>query len=136
MMPSDNNVTQLRDIKPLVEIADNSIYLYWGLIVLGGIVLVVAIYILIKKIKPIKRTNKAKEYLEILKTIDWSKPKEASYSATHYGRLLARDERRAELYVQLVPMLEQYKYKKEVSQLDDDTKRQFELFIRICDESI
>ncbi len=127
---------QLRDIKPLVEIADSSIYFYWGIIIFGVIILLVAIYFLIQKIKSFKSINRAKSYLDTLKSINWSNPKEASYRATHYGRLLASDERRVELYRQLLPMLERHKYKKEVDKLDDETLRHFELFIKVCDESI
>jgi hypothetical protein len=80
--------------------------------------------------------NLAKIYLEKLKQIDWEDSKHAAYEATKYARLLATDERREELFSQLEPMLEQYKYKKVVKEVDQDTLNQFHLFVRITDESI
>lgn len=132
----ESNSSQLRDIKPLVEIPDNSIYLYWSLIILGIIVVLFVGYLLYQRFKFIKKQNLEKEYLEILNGIDWSSPKRAAYRATHYGRLLATDDRRLELFSQLIPLLEKYKYKKEAELADEETMRAFELFRRVCDESV
>ncbi len=131
--------TQLRDIKPLVEIADWSFYLYWGLVILLFIVLVGAGYFFIKVLLKMRRTNKRKEYLEALKRINWNDPKHAAYETTRLGRLiLPKDDdksRLPELYRQMVTALEKYKYKKEVDPIDKDTKAQFDLFVKACDES-
>ena len=131
-----NATMQLRDIKPLVEIADSSVYLYWGLILLGICVTMAVGYFLYQKLKIRKNINREKEYLEILNTIDWSSPKKAAYQATYYGRLLATDDRRRELFSQLMPYLERYKYKKEVEHMDEETVNQFELYRRICNGSV
>ena len=80
--------------------------------------------------------NLAKGYLEALKKIDWNDTKRSAYEATHYARLLATDERRKELFSQLEPMLEKYKYKKEVDAVDQDTKNKFSLYVQVADESV
>jgi hypothetical protein len=49
---------------------------------------------------------------------------------------LATDERRKELFSQLEPMLEKYKYKKEVDEVDQDTKNKFNLYVQVADESV
>ena len=103
---------QLRDIKPLLEIPDSSYYIYWGLISFAIFLASVILFFIVKKLWDNRKVNLAKGYLEAIKKIDWNDTKKSAYEATHYARLLATDERRKELFSQLEPMLEQYKYKK------------------------
>ncbi len=135
-MNEQNLTAQLRDIKPLVEIPDSSFYIYWGLIGFAMLLGLGILFFVAKKLWENRKKNLAKEYLAALKSIDWSNSKKAAYEATHYARLLATDERRKELFAQLEPMLEKYKYKKEVDQVDQDTLNQYKLFVQVADESI
>jgi len=127
---------QLRDIKPLVEIPDASYLLYWLLVLISVAVLAAALLLLVRKLLRLCQKNLARIYLEELYRIDWNHPKDAAYKVTEYGRLLATDERRQELFAQLVRLLEQYKYRKNVHAVDEDTIRHFELYRKVCDESI
>lgn len=133
----DKNISaQLRDIKPLVEIPDSSVYLYWGLIILVCVAVVLLGYLLYKRIDFSAKEDQEKRSLEALNSIEWSSAKKAAYKATYYGRLLATDERKKELFAQLLPLLERYKYKKETDKVDDATKRQFELYRKVCNGSV
>lgn len=133
----DNNIsTQLKDIKPLLEIPDSSYYIYWGLIIFTAVLVTGILFFVLKKLWDNRKINLAKGYLEALKKIDWVDTKKSAYQATHYARLLATDERRMKLFEQLEPLLEQYKYKKEVETVDDDTRNRFNLFVQVADESI
>lgn len=131
-----NLTVQIRDIKPLLEIPDSSYYIYWGLIGFGGLLLLGILFFLFKKIWEQRKINLAKTYLANLKAIDWKETKKSAYEATHYARLLATDARRKELFFQLETMLEKYKYKKNVDALDQETHNQFNLFVKVADESI
>jgi len=135
-MNEQNLTAQLKDIKPLVEIPDSSFYIYWGLIGFAVLLGLGILFFVAKKLWENRKKNLAKEYLSALKSVDWSNSKKAAYEATHYARLLATDERRKELFRQLEPMLEKYKYKKVVDRVDDDTLRQYKLFVQVADESI
>jgi hypothetical protein len=135
-MNEQNLTAQLRDIKPLIEIPDSSFYVYWGLIGFGVLIGLAVLFFVAKKLWEKRKKNLAKAYLAALKAIDWSDSKKAAYEATHYARLLATDERRRELFSQLEPMLEKYKYKKVVDKVDQDTLNQFNLFVQVADESI
>jgi len=132
----ENLTAQLRDIKPLLEIPDSSYYIYWGLISFGILLLLGILFFLVKKFWDNRKINLAKGYLEAIKKIDWNDSKKSAYEATHYARLLATDERRKELFSQLEPMLEQYKYKKVVDAIDVDTQNKFNLYVQVADESI
>ena len=133
----DNNISsKLKDIKPLLEIPDNSFYIYWGLIMFGMLLILAIVFFVAKKFWENRKINLAKGYLEKLKAIDWKDAKQSSYEATHYARLLATDERRKELFSQLEPMLEQYKYKKEVDEVDHDTQNKFNLYVQVANESV
>ena len=127
---------QLRDIKPLLEIPDNSYYIYWGLIDFAVFLVVAILFFVAKKLWDNRKINLAKGYLEAIKNIDWKDTKKSAYEATHYARLLATDERRKELFSQLEPLLEQYKYKKEVDTVDQDTLNKFNLYVQVADESV
>ena len=127
---------QLKDIKPLLEIPDSSYYIYWGLIDLAIFLLVAILFFVAKKLWDNRKINLAKSYLESIKKIDWNDTKKSAYEATHYARLLATDERRKELFSQLEPMFEQYKYKKEVDEVDQETKNKFNLYVQVADESV
>jgi len=135
-MNEQNITAQLRDIKPLLEIPDSSYYIYWGLVTLVILLVVGVLFFVLKKLWENRKINLAKGYLEALKKIDWQDTKKSAYKATHYARLLATDERRKELFSQLEPMLEQYKYKKVVDALDVDTHNKFNLYVQVADESI
>ena len=127
---------ELRDIKPLLEIPDSSYYIYWGLISFAIFLGVVILFFMVKKIWDNRKVNLAKDYLEAIKKIDWEDTKKSAYEATYYARLLATDERRKELFSQLEPMFEQYKYKKEVEAVDQDTRNKFNLYVQVADESV
>ena len=127
---------QLKDIKPLLEIPDSSYYIYWGLIDFAIFLGVAIVFFIAKKLWDNRKINLTKGYLESIKKIDWNDTKKSAYEATYYARLLATDERRKELFSQLEPMLEQYKYKKEVDEVDQDTKNKFNLYVQVADESV
>ena len=135
-MNEENLTAQLRDIKPLLEIPDSSYYIYWGLMILGVLLLLGILFFVAKKLWENRKINLAKGYLEALKKIDWKDTKKSAYDATHYARLLATDDRKKELFSQLEPMLEQYKYKKIVDEIDVDTQNKFNLYVQVADESI
>ena len=135
-MTEQNITSQLKDIKPLLEIPDNSYYIYWGLILFASLLALGILFFVSKKFWDNRKENLAKGYLEAIKNIDWKDSKKSAYQATHYARLLATDERKKELFSQLEPMLEQYKYKKVVDTLDADTQKQFNLYVQVADERI
>ena len=133
----ENNITQqLKDIKPLLEIPDSSYYIYWGMIAFISILLVGILFFVMKKLWENRKVNLAKGYVQALKNISWDESKKAAYQATHYARLLATDDRKKELFSQLEPLLEQYKYKKEVAAMDDETLKYFNLYVQVSDESL
>jgi len=135
-MPTNDINMTLRDIKPLVEIPDNSLYIYWGIILFSLFLIISIIFFLALKWWRIRKTNLAKGYLSKLKEIDWKDAKSSAYSATHYARLLATDDRRKKLFEQLNPMLDKYKYKRKVDSIDDETMKYFNLFVQVTDESL
>lgn len=135
-MNEQNLSAQLRDIKPLLEIPDSSYYVYWGLIGTAVLLALGVLFFVLKKLWDNRKINLEKAYLEAIKSIDWVDTKKSAYEATHYARLLATDERRKEIFAQLEPMLEQYKYKKEVAQVDTDTRKKFNLYVQVADESV
>ena len=128
---------ELRDIKPLLEIPDSSYYLYIGLITVGILVILGLLFFVVKKFWDGRKENMKKKDFERLKMVDWSDSKQASYEVTLLGRALIEvDPRVEEIYSQLLPMLEAYKYRKKVPSMDDETLKQYNLLVHVIDESI
>lgn len=125
----------LHDIKPLVEVPDNSfmfliiIAVVLLLVVIGVVVWIINIY------KQSKRENLRKSYLEKIHQVDTDNAKEAAYEISYYGRLLAESKRELEMLESLDARLSQYKYKKEVETLDDETLGYYRLFLEVLDAS-
>lgn len=128
--------TELRDIKPLLEIPDHSYVVFLGLALFMGIVILSLFFILFRKFWLKRKVNMKKVYFERLKNIDWKYSKQAAYEATVFGRYLADEPRTEEIYKQLVVMLEPYKYRQIVPSVDEETLKQYNLLVHVIDESL
>lgn len=126
----------LRPIKPLEHIPDMSYFVFIGVVGLLVVSIALILGIVATRWWSIRKENLSKKYLSILKQTDWSNPKRAAYSVTYYGRLLAKERQSIEIFEQLLPLLEPYKYKKDIPPLDTQVLRQFELFVQVLDGSI
>ena len=131
-----NSTEELRDIKPLLEIPDMSYYLYVGFLIFVGVLLLGLLFFLIKKFWLNRKKNMRKVYFNQLKEINWDNAKESAYAVTYLGRELSTDDRSRDIYRDLVPMLEPYKYRKEVPKVDDKTIQQYNLLVHVLNESI
>ena len=125
----------LHDIKPLVEVPDNSL-LYAGII--AFVLLLVMIFIgvwLYRRFTQAKAEDLRKSYLKKLHTVDTENAKQAAYEISAYGRLLAQSERAKEMLENLDKRLGKYKSKKEVEALDEETLGYYRLFLEVLDAS-
>ena len=127
---------ELRDIKPLLEIPDSSYYIYLAIVGVFAILLLSILYFIVKKFLLNRRESQEEKYLKQLKSIDWSDAKSSAYLVTYLGRKLVNGKRTEEIYNQILPMLEKYKYRAEVPSVDDETLRQYDLLVHVLDESI
>jgi len=124
---------KINDIKPIVEIPDLSIYLYYG-VLLVGVVLILAILFGIYKFFRSKQKTKEYEYYQKLQSIDFTQSKQSAYDIVKYGRLLAKEERSIRLIEELSESLLKYKYQKNVPEvIDPDTQAQFLVFMESID---
>ncbi|MBN2721769.1 MAG: hypothetical protein JXQ77_02995 [Campylobacterales bacterium] len=126
-------VEELKDIKPYLT---NAEWLYWGFIAAMTLLLFLFISIAwwgISRWLSSRKQNLRKQYLNAIKSVDWSNPKNAAYKVSYYGRILAKDPRSIEILSQLEPMLLEYKYKKDVPPVNDETLVYYELLIQVLD---
>ena len=122
------NEIKIHDIKPLVEIPDYSFFILSGLILLGIIIVSLVIFFIYKYLKN-KKQNIRREYFKKLKELDFKNSKKSAYDITKYGQLLVKTKREKQLLNDLISQLEQYKYKKDVDNFDDETKALFDRFL-------
>jgi len=126
----------LHDIKPLVDVPDNSLMILIIIVSLVLTAVLVPLFIWLYKLyKKSQKINKRKEYLEKIHAIDTSDAKTAAYEISKYGLLLAESERELEMLESLDKRLSVYKYKKEVEALDRETLGYYQLFLELVDAS-
>ena len=124
---------KIHDIKPIVEIPDFSLYLYYGLILLVIIMICLLIYGLYKFLKPKVKTQEMYWYEELQK-LDFNNIKQTAYDISKYGRYLAKEERQIRLIDELTDELSSFKYKKEIpSELTQEIKNKFRIFMDTLD---
>jgi len=123
---------KIHDIKSLVEIPDFSIYIYILLISVAVFLVLLVLFLIYKIIKNRKKDFR-KEYFKILEEIDFQDSKQCAYTITKYARLLAVSQREKKLAEELIDELEQYKYKKDVKEIDEDIKILFSRFMDSVD---
>ncbi len=123
-------MNKIHDIKSLVEIPDFSLYVFAILCFLLLCIVASLIFLIYKTINN-KKKNCKKEYYQILKNMDFSNPKEASYKISKYLRLL--DQKETSLIMALIKDLDEYKYKKNVKQIDKNILNKFEIIMETID---
>jgi hypothetical protein len=124
----------LHDIKPLVEVSDNSFILFVLLLLLSVLLLMGIVYLALHFLKHRKRDNHRKDSYRQLKKINFKDAKLSAYAITEYGRLFAEDSPQTkEAYENLVTRLAPYKYKKMVQDIDAETKSYYEIYLGMID---
>jgi len=123
----------LHDIKPIMEVDENSLYYLLGISFFVFLLACGIIYLLYKYIKNKNRFNIRKEHYKLLCAVDTTDTKKAAYAITLYGYTFRDDSpRHTEMFSNLLRKLEPFKYKKEVKPFDDETLSYFELYKEMC----
>ena len=124
----------LHDIKPLMEVPDSSLTIFSVLVLITVVLLLGGLYLLYLFIQGQKTINYRKIHYKALKKVDFGDPKQAAYAITEYGRIFADDsERLNEAYNNLVSRLEEYKYKKVVEKIDDESRSYYKIYLGMID---
>lgn len=124
---------EIKDIKPLLDIQDYSLFYLIAIILSSVIIVVVLLYKIYKYFKSKKANSKREKYLQILKNLNYNNPKDTAYDFTKYAKPLSTDEKSQELYDNIVQNLSNYKYKKDVANITDDIKQNINIFIDIVE---
>jgi hypothetical protein len=125
---------QIKDIKPMIAIDDNGVYLLAVLILIAIIAIIAIVYLLIHWYKHKKRINVRQINYQLLEQIDFHDSKKAAYDITKYGYIFKDDtQRNSEMYANLVGRLQSYKYKAQVDTIDEETRSYFELYKGMID---
>ncbi|PHR55769.1 MAG: hypothetical protein COA44_09950 [Arcobacter sp.] len=128
------NDIPLHDIKPLVEVPDNSLMI---LIIISAVILsliFVSLGIwLYSQYKKTKEINLKKVYLKKIHEVDVSNAKQAAYEISEYARYIVKTDKEKALLDSLDGRLAQYKYKKSVEALDKETLGHFYVFLEVLD---
>lgn len=123
----------LKDIRTLEEIGDNSLILFIIMIAFALLFLGALIFMIRRFLKSKHKDLIRKEVLDRLHHIDFEDPKKAAYKITKYARYLAHDERSKKILHSLEEKLSSYKYIPNPPAFDKDTMGEYALFLEVVD---
>ncbi|WP_345977083.1 hypothetical protein [Sulfurimonas sp. HSL3-7] len=133
MIPGSYDIP-LHDIKPLMEVSDNSFVLLSVIIIIATLLFSGGLYLLYRFVRSRQTLNLRKIHYTALENIDFSDPKKAAYAITDHGRVFADDsERLHEAYDNLVVRLNRYKYRKRVEAIDEESKSYYNIYLGMID---
>jgi hypothetical protein len=117
----------MRDIRPIVDVPDHSLWLFAALI--AGALLLLAVLVLWFLRRRKKRLDpRREEALRRLNSLDFTDTKSAVYDFSLLGHYVATPETES-TFRELLAELETYKFKKEVPPLDAALKAKMQNFI-------
>jgi hypothetical protein len=124
----------LHDIKPLLEVQEYSLYYFIVVSVVALVIFLGLLYLVLRWLKMRNAFNIRKEHYKLLNNIDFSDAKRSAYDVTFYGATFKDDSpRHNEMYKNLTQRLEQYKYKKDVDEMEDEVKSYIDLYKGMID---
>jgi hypothetical protein len=124
----------LHDIKPLLEVQEYSLYYFIVVSVVALVIFLGLLYLVLRWLKMRNAFNIRKEHYKLLNNIDFSDAKRSAYDVTFYGATFKDDSpRHNEMYKNLTQRLEQYKYKKDVEEMEDEVKSYIDLYKGMID---
>ncbi|MFT5661181.1 MAG: hypothetical protein ACI9TV_001827 [Sulfurimonas sp.] len=124
----------LHDIKPIVEVQEYSLYYLIGLVGLALIVFFVVVYFLYLWYKKRSEFNLRKHHIKLLFELDFSDTKHTAYAISSYGITFKDDSpRHVEMFNNISERLELYKYRKSVSEFDEETLGYIEVYKGMLD---
>lgn len=122
-------IDQLKDIKPIVDIPDNSLIYLTIVSIIALIMLWVLAKFVWKKLKPSKDYLR-KNALYQLQNLDFTHAKSVAYDFNRYGGFLLNDDNQKQ-FEQIQKTLIDYKYKKQVGVLDAKIITDIKEFINV-----
>lgn len=118
----------LKDIKPLVEVPDHSVWLLAALVAAAvALIALIVLYLLRRRRARVDR--KRAEALRRLDAINWDDTKQAVYDFSFLGHFVTSPKSEM-AFAQIVEELEAYKYRKTVPELGAELKTRMQAFIR------
>ena len=126
-----DELKNLKDIKPPVEISDYSLWVFIAVILLALALFATVAYILKRKLRKKRRFFKSDLELarERIEAIDYSNPKSVAYTFIEDVSKFVEPNRSQE-YNSILRELEDYKYKKEVPQMSEELQAKIKNFIK------
>lgn len=119
-------MSQLKDIKPIVTITDNSLIYFLTIVFI--ILLITGFFYW--KLRKAKYNDNRKNAILKLQELDYSNSKMVAYDFKKYAERLCNDDNKTQ-FEQINHALEHYKYKKQVDSLDPDLIQKIKEFINV-----
>ena len=110
---------KLRDIKDIVEVNEYSFEILLAIIFFSLVLLFVIWYLFKNRRKKRRKLTKKEIALQNLKNINYENTKELVYTFTQNAYLFV-DEKNQDEFEKIENLIERYKYKKDIPQMQDE----------------
>jgi len=119
-------IKELKDIKPIVEIHDNSIIIF-AVTIFSLIILLTLLYLFLKPKRKRRKKPTSKEInLENLKSINFGDDKDIAYTFTTFAEEFIDKS----VYQDILKELEEFKYKKQTPPMPETLKSKIKNIIK------
>ena len=125
----EQTLAQLKDIKGVVAVPDNSLYIFIAIVASILLLLGFILYKYLTRMKRSKRATPKELALQRLKNLDFADTKEVVYSFSVDGYRFVNESNKDE-FEAIEQALEPYKYKKETQALPKELVERIKAFIK------
>ncbi len=124
---------KLHDIKSIIDVQEYSLYYLLGVVFLTIVLASIIAYLLYLWYKKRNAFNIRKEHFKFMAELPFKDAKQSAYAMTFYGATFKNDTaEHTQIYENLLNRLQEYKYKKEVKDLDEETLKEFNFYREMC----
>ena len=123
------NNLEINDIFTIVDVPDNSIYVFTfivGIVTFFTATLITFLYIKFRKYKKKKDVLK---HINILKNCDFDNARESAYKIEYYSKALVHTGEEKKLLNEILQDISLYKYHKNVLKIPDETKKRLYILL-------
>ena len=124
-----NSLSQLKDIKPIIDVPDNSLLILSAIVSTLVILIIFLLFKYVTKIRKTKKPTPKQMAFKKLQHLDYKNTKDVVYSFSVDGYLFVNEKNKTQFDI-IEKELERYKYKKDVESLSNDLIEKIKDFIK------
>ncbi len=128
------NNLEINDIFSLVEVPDNSVYVFVLIVFISLLCIGIFIRFLYLKLKLDRKKKKILKYINILKNCDYNNARDTSYKIEYYTQALVETDVEKELLGEILEDISMYKYQNNISKISQETQEHLNFLLNMIEK--